>query len=377
MVVMEHDGAVRAIVGGRDYGESQFNRAVDALRQPGSSFKPFVYLTALMNGFTPKSIVLDAPITIGNWSPKNYGRSYAGRVTLTTALQRSLNTVAVRISQSFGRDKIAELAKTVGIRSNIVVTRSLPLGVAEVTLLDMTSAYALFANGGKKAAGYAILEIKNSKGEVIYDHDRDEPAREQLVDPGYVADLDFMLSHVIEFGTGRRALMDFTVAAGKTGTNQSYRDAWFMGFTGKYVGGVWFGNDNFKPMNRMTGGTLPAMTWKQVMSVIHTEQDILPIVGAIDPRGIMAKYQTQVAEGGSGTAGAASVPPPRTSTLSDGLVTMLDALQTLFAETPRLSARVLPTAPDDRPRDARGRSAQVLDGRQGLAPDAGGAPRIR
>jgi len=377
LVLMEHDGAVRAMVGGRDYGESQFNRATDALRQPGSSFKPFVYLTALMNGFTPNSIVLDAPITIGNWSPQNYGRSYAGRITLTTALQRSLNTVAVRISQSFGRDKIAETAKLMGIRSNIIVTRSLPLGVAEVTLLDMTSAYGAFANGGKQAAGYGILEIRNARGEVIYDHGRDEPPPRQLVDASYIADLNYMLSHVVEFGTGRRALMDFTVAAGKTGTNQAYRDAWFMGFTGKYVAGVWFGNDDFHSMKRMTGGTLPAMTWKQVMSSAHTEQDILPIIGAIDPRGIMFKVQTQIAEGDSGAAGVTRVPPVHTSTLSDRLVTTLDNLQSLFAQTPRLSGRPLPGPPDNRLRGALDRSAQVLDGGQEPAPEAGVPPQIR
>lgn len=360
MVVMEHDGAVRGLIGGRDYGESQFNRAVDALRQPGSSFKPFVYLTALMNGFTPDSIVLDAPISIGDWSPKNYGRSYAGRVTLTNALQRSLNTVAVRISQSFGRTKIAETAKKMGIRSNILITRSLPLGVAEVTLLDMTSAYSAFANGGKKATGYAILEIRNSTGEVIYDRGRDEPPPEQLIDTSYIADLNFMLSHVVEFGTGRRAKIDFTVAAGKTGTNQAYRDAWFMGYTGKYVAGVWFGNDNFKPMNRMTGGSLPAMTWKQVMSVIHTEQDILPIVGAIDPRGIMAAHETQVADSASGSAGVALVPLARTSTLPEGLVTALERLKGLFAETPHLSTSDTPPARDDGPRD---RSARAFEDR--------------
>jgi len=330
-----------------------------------------------MNGLTPQSIVLDAPITIGNWSPRNYSGRYHGRVTLTTALQRSLNTVAVRISQSFGRDKVADTAHLMGIRSNILVTRSLPLGVAEVTLLDMTSSYAAFANGGKKATGYGILDIENSKGEVIYDHDRDEPPAKQLVDPSYIADLDYMLSHVVEFGTGRRARMDFTVAAGKTGTTQAYRDAWFMGFTGKYVGGVWFGNDNFTKMNRMTGGSLPAMTWKQVMSVIHTEQDILPIIGAIDPRGIMEKYQTQVAEGGAATNGAAVAPPVRTSTLSDELVSMLDDLQTLFTETPRLSAQVRPTVPDERRRDGRARSAQMLDSRGGLTRAVAGAAQIR
>ena len=335
IVLMEHDGAVRAMVGGRDYGESQFNRATDALRQPGSAFKPFVYLTALMNGFTPDSVIVDAPISIGDWSPKNYGRSYAGPVTLTTGLTKSINTIPVRLSLSFGREKIADTAHLMGIRSNILITRSLPLGVAEVTLLDMTSSYAAFANGGKRATGYGILELVNSRGEVVYDRDRHEPPPEQLVDPIYTTELNYMLSNVIEFGTGRRALLDFTVAAGKTGTTQSYRDAWFMGFTGKFVAGVWFGNDDFRSTNRMTGGSLPAMTWKQLMSVAHTEQDILPIAGAIDPRGVMSDLETRVAEGVSGVPGTALVPPGRTSTLSEGMVSTLDELESLFARTPR------------------------------------------
>ena len=345
MVVMDLDGAVRGMVGGRDYGESQFNRAVDALRQPGSSFKPFTYLTALMNGFTPESVVVDAPITIGNWSPKNYGRSYRGPVTLTTALTHSINTIPVRLSQSFGRDKIAETAHKMGIRSNIVVTRALPLGVAEVTVLDMTSSYAAFANGGKQATGYAVLEIRNSNDEIIYDRRRDEPPAPQLIEPQYAAQLNFMLSHVPEFGTGRRAQLDFTVAAGKTGTTQAYRDAWFMGYTGKYCAGVWFGNDDFTSTHRMTGGSLPAMTWKEVMALIHTEQDILPIVGAIDPRGIMPTPEETAIADAEGRPSATQLGlTARPSTLSERMIRTLDHLEKLFSDAPPVTANSGPSA---------------------------------
>jgi penicillin-binding protein 1A len=347
MVVMDLDGAVRAMVGGRDYGESQFNRATDALRQPGSSFKPFTYLTAMMNGYTPQSVVVDAPITIGNWSPKNYSRSYRGPVTLDTALTRSINTIPVRLSQSFGRDKIADTARLMGIRSNILVTRALPLGVAEVTVLDMTSAYAAFANGGKQATGYAVLEIKNSQGEVIYDRRKDEPPPRQLVDTQYVADLNFMLSHVVEFGTGRRAQLDFTVAAGKTGTTQAYRDAWFMGYTGKYAAGVWFGKDDFTSTRRMTGGSLPAMTWKEVMAGIHTEQDIIQIVGADDPRGIMQARESAVANADGGFGSASFGFASRPSTLSERMIRTLERIEHMFSDAPPVSARGGPSAAHD------------------------------
>ena len=178
-VVVSPDGAVRAMVGGRDYGESQFNRATDALRQPGSSFKPFVYATAMMNGFNPKSIVQDAPICIGNWCPHNYGGGFSGPVTLTTGLVKSINVIPVRLAQAFGRDKIVETAKKMGITSELRITRSLPLGASEVKVVDMAGAYAVFANGGYKATPYAFTQILTSSGKVLYDRRQDKkpPAR--------------------------------------------------------------------------------------------------------------------------------------------------------------------------------------------------------
>lgn len=269
-VLMEPNGAVVAIVGGRDYGKSQFNRATDARRQPGSSFKPFVYTTAMMNGYTPKSVLQDAPITIGNWSPKNYGRSYSGPVTLTNALKRSINTIPVRLAQAIGRDKIVDITQKMGVKSPLVITRSLPLGSSEVTVMDMATGYAHFASGGKKAEAHAVLQIMNSKGRVIYDRKRDVIS-EQIIPAQAIADMNEMLVTVVEGGTGGRARLDGIKAGGKTGTTSSYKDAWFVGFTGNYSAAVWYGNDNSRPTNNLTGGRLPAMTWKEIMVAAHRQ----------------------------------------------------------------------------------------------------------
>jgi penicillin-binding protein 1A len=277
MVVAEPDGAVRAMVGGRDYGDSQFNRATDALRQPGSSFKPFVYTAAVLKGYTPQSIVKDAPISIGNWSPKNYGGRYMGNIQLTTALIHSLNTVAVRLAGAVGRETIIALAHKMGITTNIINSKSLPLGATEVTVLDMTGAYSVFANGGFRAKPYAFTQIVNSEGKVVFDRKRDVGPPEQVLDDKTVGMMNYMLSQVPERGTGRAAKLQGIKTAGKTGTTNAYRDAWFMGFTGNYVGGVWFGNDDFTSTNNMTGGSLPAQTWNRVMTYAHSGIELKPI----------------------------------------------------------------------------------------------------
>ena len=280
-VLMENDGAVRAMVGGRDYGQSQFNRAVHALRQPGSSFKVFVYATALENGYTPNSIVVDAPITIGGWSPRNYGRSFAGRVTLTTALARSINTVPVRLAEAMGRDLIVDVAYDMGIRSELPISRPLPLGVAEVTPLDMASAYASLANGGYRTGGYAITEMHNLDGELVYDRTLDGPAAPRILTAETVAGMNSMLHQVIEAGTARRAQLPGISAAGKTGTTQAYRDAWFIGYTGRYTASVWYGNDDFTSTANLTGGRLPAMTWQAIMELAHRDIQA-PLLPGVD-----------------------------------------------------------------------------------------------
>lgn len=284
MVIMDPDGGVRAIVGGRDYGQSQFNRATDALRQPGSSFKPFVYATALSYGrYRPNTVVTDAPICIGNWCPSNYSKSYAGSMPLVSALARSINTIPVRMSLELGRGNakagralIIDTAKKMGLTTELKDSTSLPIGSAEVTVIDMTAGYAVFANGGRRAKPYAALEVRNSQGDLIYRHDRDEKPV-QVLTPRVVADMNFMLSKVIEEGTGKRAALEGVRSAGKTGTTNAYRDAWFVGFTGNLVAGVWFGNDDHSSSNDMTGGTLPAMAWHEVMAFAHQNTELKPI----------------------------------------------------------------------------------------------------
>jgi len=267
VVTMTPDGAVKAIVGGRDYENSQFNRATDAMRQPGSSFKPFVYLAALLNGYTPESTVLDGPVAVGGWAPRNYTGKYGGRVSLTTALAKSYNSVPVRLSIDFGRPAIIETAHKVGLKAELETWPPMVLGTSAMTLFDITTAYGTFAQGGVVTTPYTVLEIRRPNGDVIYSRAKDPQAQErvQSVPEEKIAELNHMMNAVVESGTGRRALLGFTPQAGKTGTNQSYRDAWFIGFTAHNVTGVWYGNDDFTPMNNVTGGLLPAATWKEVM----------------------------------------------------------------------------------------------------------------
>ncbi|KAA2236340.1 PBP1A family penicillin-binding protein [Salinarimonas soli] len=306
LVVTDPDGAVRAIVGGRDYGQSQFNRATDALRQPGSSFKPFVYATALAQlRYRPNSIVRDAPVCIGNWCPANYNRSFAGAMPLTTALAKSINTIPVRMSLEIGRGNakagraiIIETARRMGVETPLKDTTSLPIGASEVTVMDMAAGYSAFANGGRRAEPYAAVEIRNSHGEVIYRRDRDV-VPEQVLSTQVVEDMNYMLSKVPEEGTGKRAALDGIRSAGKTGTTNAYRDAWYVGYTGNYVMAVWFGNDDYESTRNMTGGTLPAMAFKEIMDFAHQGIELKPLPG-VEPM----KAGQQVASAGKAAPAA-------------------------------------------------------------------------
>jgi len=289
IVVMDVDGAVRAMVGGRDYGVSQFNRAADAQRQPGSSFKPFVYATALIANpkLTPESTIVDAPICLGNWCPSNYGRSFSGRMPLVSALARSINTVAVRLSveigggnAKLGREKIVKLAHSMGLTTELKDSSSLPIGSGEVLVIDMASAFSVFANGGKLATPFFASEVLSPQGDIVYRRDyAAEPKR--VLDPQVTANMNFMLNKVVESGTGRRALLTGIQMGGKTGTTNDYRDAWFIGFTGNMSAAVWLGNDDHSSTNNMTGGTLPAMIWHDVMDVAHRNVEAKPILGLV------------------------------------------------------------------------------------------------
>ncbi|WP_426610054.1 transglycosylase domain-containing protein [Bradyrhizobium sp. McL0616] len=292
-VVSDLDGGVRAMVGGRDYGASQFNRAVDAYRQPGSSFKPYVYTTALLNGFTPNSIVVDGPVCIGNWCPQNYGHSYSGAVTLTQAITRSINVVPVKLSiaigqkeqpkapnpAKIGRAKIVEVARRFGLKAPLPDTPSLPIGSDEVTVLEHAVAYATFPNRGKSVTPHSVLEVRTGAGDLVWRWDRDGPKPKQAIPASVASDMAGMMSHVVSEGTARRAALDGIPTAGKTGTTNAYRDAWFVGYTGNFTCAVWYGNDDYSPTNRMTGGSLPAQTWHDIMVAAHQGVEVREIAG--------------------------------------------------------------------------------------------------
>lgn len=262
VVVIDKWGAVKAMVGGVDYYKSQFNRATQALRQPGSSFKPFVYVTAIENGYSPDDRIYDVPINIKGWKPENIDKKYYGEVSLRTALAKSLNLATINLSEQVGRSKIIKTAKRMGITTPIENTPSLALGSFEVKVIDMAVAYASIANGGYAVWPYAIQEIYSNDGYQLYMREQDEPNR-ILID--YAAEeMQEMLENVITNGTGKRARLPF-FAAGKTGTSQDNRDAWFVGFTDKYVAAVWVGNDDNSPMKGVSGSNIPAQIWQKIM----------------------------------------------------------------------------------------------------------------
>ena len=263
LVALGRDGEIKALVGGRDYRQSQFNRATQALRQPGSSFKPFVYLAGLESGYDEDSVFDDAPITIGGWSPNNYNDKYYGRVTLKEAFARSLNSVAAQLAEKAGVGHVIEVAHRLGITSELRKDASIALGTSEVSLLELTSAYGGFADGGKGVWPYGILEIDDRDGHVLYRRAGSGPG--QLMTPRQAATMVDMMSAVMTMGTGKAAAIG-RPAGGKTGTTQDYRDAWFIGFTPDLVAGVWVGNDDRSPMKKVTGGGPPAQNWRNFMA---------------------------------------------------------------------------------------------------------------
>ena len=258
---------MRAIIGGRDYDESQFNRATSAKRQTGSAFKPFVYLAALMDGYKPDDPIVDGPVSIGGWAPRNYKGGWIGRTTLISALAHSYNSIPVKLSIVTGRPAIIKTAHDAGIVGELETWPPMVLGTSALTLLDLTTGYATFAAGGKKAKPYSVLEIRRPTGDIIYSRARSGVDAQQTLPYDKVADLNSMMAQVVKAGTARKADLLTEPQGGKTGTNQSYRDAWYVGFTAHNVTGVWVGNDDFSPMNNVTGGAVPAPIWKRIMEV--------------------------------------------------------------------------------------------------------------
>ncbi len=267
LVAMTPDGVVRALVGGRNYGESQFNRAIDAKRQPGSAFKPFVYLTALEYGLTPDTVRQDAPINIKGWKPENYEREYLGPVTLTQALANSLNTVSVRLTLEFGPDAVVRTAYRLGIDSKLEANASIALGTSEVSPLELVSAYATFANGGLAVSPHVVERVRTADGKTLYDRSAQPLGR--IVDARYVAMMNTMMHETLVSGTARRADLPGWQAAGKTGTTEDFRDAWFIAYTSHLVTGIWLGNDDNSPTRKAVGGGLPVEIWSRFMKTAH------------------------------------------------------------------------------------------------------------
>jgi penicillin-binding protein 1A len=267
IVAMTPAGAVRALVGGRNYAESQYNRAVAARRQPGSAFKPFVYLTALEQGLTPDTVREDKPIAIKGWKPENYAHEYYGPVTLTQALALSLNTVAVRLMQEVGPVAVAKTAYRLGIASKLETNPSLALGTSEVSLIELVAAYAPFANGGSAIVPSVVERVRTATGKTLYMRTLQDYGR--IIEPRQVAMMNAMMRETLRIGTAQRAQIAGWPAAGKTGTSQDFRDAWFVGYTSHLITGVWIGNDDSSPTRKATGGGLPVEIWSRVMKVAH------------------------------------------------------------------------------------------------------------
>ncbi|ESX86761.1 transglycosylase domain-containing protein [Mesorhizobium sp. LSHC412B00] len=276
LVSIDNSGAVRAMVGGYDYSTSQFDRASEARRQPGSAFKPFVYMAALEAGRTPDSVRNDAPIKIGKWTPDNYGGKYFGKVTLATALAKSLNSVAAQLTMEVGPDAVVEAAHRMGIQSDLIANTSIALGTSEVTPLELTSAYVPFANGGYKPDIHFIRRITTTEGKVLYDDNGGSAPR--VVKQNIVGMMNSMMTGTVEIGTAKKAAFAWP-SAGKTGTSQNSRDAWFVGYTANLTTGVWFGNDDGTPMKKVTGGALPAQAWHEFMVAAHEGVPVRPLPG--------------------------------------------------------------------------------------------------
>ncbi len=305
IVVMSADGAVRAMVGGRDLrGAGLFNRATQAQRQTGSAFKPFVYATALDLGWRFDDLILDAPLTLnipgsGAWSPENYSGEFYGEVTLTEALQASLNTAAVRLSEQVGRDLVRQVASEFGIDSDLAAGPALALGASESSLLEMSGAYAGILNGGSAVTPYGLLELR-LMGEDTPLMGQNGGIRERVITNNAARQLIYMMNQVVENGTGQRANLANVEVAGKTGTTNSARDAWFIGFTSDYVAGVWMGYDDNRPLTGVTGGGLPAELWRQTMERIQANQPASPLP-MIDPIAESSRGPNRVLSTNEGT----------------------------------------------------------------------------
>ncbi|WP_376984568.1 transglycosylase domain-containing protein [Bosea sp. R86505] len=307
VVSMANDGGIRALIGGRDYTRSQFNRATAAKRQPGSAFKPFVYLAALEKGLTPDTIRDDSPVSFKGWEPENYSRSYRGPVTLQTALAHSLNTIAARLISEVTPKEVIRTAQRLGINSALQPNLSLALGTSEVTPVELTAAYATFANGGQSVLPYVIREVKSSAGKVIYA--RKAASFGPVIQPQALSMMNAMLHQVMVSGTGAKANIPGWEVGGKSGTTQDFRDAWFVGYTARLVTAVWLGNDDNSAMKRVAGSGLPAEIWGKYMKAAHAGLQPAPL-----PGGLWQGTPRSIFDGG---APVASTRPPANTQTAD------------------------------------------------------------
>jgi penicillin-binding protein 1A len=289
LVALDGDGRVRAMIGGASYADSQFNRAVDARRQAGSAWKPFVYLAAVEAGYTPETPVVDQPVRIGNWSPRNYSGNFVGNMTLATAVAQSTNTVAAYVADQIGRDSVARAARRLGISSRVGLEPAMALGAVEVSPLDMAPAYDAFANGGRRVDAYGISRIRTPQGRVIYQRAARDAAGGQAINNPALYYMNQMLRGVVTSGTARSAAIPGRDIAGKTGTTSDYKDAWFVGYTGGFVAAVWVGKDDNTAMRGVTGGAAPAAIWKGFMEAALPRLAVQPIPnGPPMPEGFIA-----------------------------------------------------------------------------------------
>jgi penicillin-binding protein 1A len=321
LVALDANGAIRALVGGRNYGDSQYNRAVAAKRQPGSAFKPFVYLAALEHGLSPNDVREDAPLNVKGWQPENYSREYFGPVTLTQALSLSLNTVAVRLGLEVGPKTVARTAHRLGVSSDLQANASIALGTSEVTPLELVTAYVPFANGGVGVQAHIITKVRTADGKLLYA--RRNSSQGRVVEPQYVAMMNSMMEETLLTGTARKAELPGWRAAGKTGTSQDFRDAWFVGYTSHLVAGVWLGNDDNSPTKRVSGGNLPVEVWSRFMKAAHQGVPVaelpsgtwrpaaLPIDLAQPAQALLGLFSQDRAPPPRPAANVGAPPPPR------------------------------------------------------------------
>ena len=334
LVSIDNTGAVRAMVGGANYADSQFDRASEARRQPGSAFKPFVFLAALEQGRTPDSVRNDAPIRIGKWTPENYNGKYYGKVTLATALAKSLNSVAAQLAMEVGPATVVETAHRMGIESELKANTSIALGTSEVTPLELTAAYVPLANGGYRPDVHFVRRVTTTSGEVLYEHPADRLKR--VLSPKVVGMMNAMMRQTLESGTARKAAFGWP-AAGKTGTSQNSRDAWFVGYTANLTTGVWFGNDDGKPTKNITGGSLPAEAWHEFMLAAHEGVAVAQLPGGYDA----------AVDSGPAPVPPADLDPAPATGLGDG--TPVATSRPLKTPTPVRAVRPVEVAPQPRP----------------------------